>query len=86
MNTHKVRLNVESDEEMEEEEEEEGEPEMQGMLIWFSEINNGKKINCLIVLRSRYSRYKSEQNKICKAVKTKKDINLFSRWRTGSVG
>ncbi|XP_071569183.1 ca[2+]-channel protein alpha[[1]] subunit D isoform X5 [Temnothorax nylanderi] len=29
MNTHKVRLNVESDEEMEEEEEEEGEPEMQ---------------------------------------------------------
>lgn len=35
MNTHKVRLNVESDEEMEEEEEEEeGEPEeMQGTLI-----------------------------------------------------
>jgi len=35
MNTHKVRLNVESDEEeVEEEEEEEGEPEeMQGMLV-----------------------------------------------------
>lgn len=34
MNTHKVRLNVESDEEVEEEEEEEGEPEeMQGTLV-----------------------------------------------------
>lgn len=33
MNTHKVRLNVESDEEVEEEEEEEDEPEeMQGWL------------------------------------------------------
>jgi len=30
MNTHKVRLNVESDEEVEEEEEEEDEQEMQG--------------------------------------------------------
>lgn len=47
MNTHKVRLNVESDEEVEEEEEQ-GEPEeMQGTLIWYFcvlEINNWKKI------------------------------------------
>jgi len=36
MNTHKVRLNIESDEEAEEEEEEEGEAgEMQGALTMF---------------------------------------------------
>lgn len=46
MNTHKVRLNVESDEEVEEEEEEEGEPgEMQGTSIFpaFQELITGKE-------------------------------------------
>lgn len=56
MNTHKVRLNIESDEEMEEEEEEEGEPEeMQGTLIWFfsvSGINNRKKNQLFIPYRN----------------------------------
>lgn len=60
MNTHKVRLNIESDEEVEEEEEEEGEPgEMQGTLInlIFLHYRNDRTERklfriCPIVLRS----------------------------------
>lgn len=62
MNTHKVRLNIESDEEVEEDEEKEGDgDEMQGAFIilitFVSEINNEEKTEWyfnLIILRYKY--------------------------------
>lgn len=85
MNTHKVRLNVESDEEVEEEEEEEGEPEeIPGTLVndfpVLQKLTPERKSSPIhpIVLRSRYKNYETNKIKFRK-VKTRKGTNFFCR-------